>query len=760
MLDVIGKIVSHYRIASNLGNGGMGVLYVAEDTRLGRLVALKFLTDRLSRDGQALERFLREARAASMLNHPHICTIYDIGEHEGRLFIVMELLQGETLAQQISRGPLKSADLITCATQVADGLHAAHAMGIIHRDIKPANIFITDRRHAKILDFGLAKLSTADTVAAPAGPVTISMGLTDTGLVMGTAAYMSPEQARGHKVDTRTDIFSFGAVLYEMATGRRAFQGTTVAEVFDSVLNRTPTSLSYLNAELPAGLDEIVLKALEKDSSSRYENFDLIKADLMQLIEEKAAPRRSSAFLAAAKREASIAVLPFRDISPQMDQEYFCDGMAEELITALSNIEGLSVTPRLTAFQFKNKNEDVRSIGRQLHVDTLLDGSVRKAGNRLRITAQLIDVVNGRQLWSERYDREMEDIFAIQDEIARTIVERLKVRLRGGTGGPLVKRYTEDLEAYNLYLKGRFFWNKRYLGGLHKAMGFFQEAIQHDPNYAIAYTWLSDSLAVLATYTYIRPLDGFARAKSVAQRALQIDDSLAEAHTSFGFVNLFFDWDWPAAERSLGRALELNSHYAVAHYWNALRLVTSQKTNEAAASAKRAVELDPLSGIAGMFSGWVSMMARRYDLAIEQLKSTIELDPAAYINISVLALVYACASRFDEAIATINTAIELTARSKIMLEGLGICYAAAGMRKEAHAIVDELVTVDHGSPSLFHMGVIHALLGETDKAFEWLERARLDRDSFMIYLEIYPFLDSLRKDERFDALVDRCGFKY
>ena len=736
----------------------MGVLFKAEDARLGRLVALKFLNEKFARDRSALERFQREARAASALNHPHICTIYDIGEEDGRSFLAMELLEGQTVRDRLKKSPCSPEELLDLAIQISDAMEAAHGKGIIHRDIKPANLFITNRGQAKVLDFGLAKVETmaSSNAITPADETQ----LTGSGSVMGTISYMSPEQARGQQVDNRSDIFSFGAVLFEMATARAAFPGDTSAVIFDGILNLTPPRVTNLNPDMPVRLAEIVQRSLEKNPASRYPGFSALMADLKQLRASLASGGPETiAARPAGRTGESIAVLPFSDMSPQHDQEYFCDGMADELINALTHIQGLHVTPRLTAFQFKSRNQDVASIGRQLGVATLLEGSVRKAGNRLRITAQLVDVVSGRNLWSEKYDRDMEDVFAVQDEIARSIVDRLKIQLSGGAAEkPLVKRYTADLEAYNLYLKGRYFWDKRYQGGLQKGMIFFQQAIERDPNYALAYSGLSDSLGVLATYSYVKPRDGFAKAKAVAERALQLDDSLAEAHTSVGFTQLFYDRDWRSAAESFKRAIELNPTYPVAHYYDALRLVSNGYYDEAAVAAARALDLDPVSSVAGTFKGWVSIQARRFDRAIEELRSTVDLDSTAYIAVSLLGLACVCAGRHQEAIAAINKALELTDRAKIMLDGAGLIYATAGMKDEAHAILEELKVGD-GYRSAFQTAAIFAAMDEPDQAFDWLERACTDRDGFLIYLHVYPFLDKIRQDPRFVAFATKLAFR-
>ncbi|MFQ5641986.1 MAG: protein kinase, partial [bacterium] len=524
---MIGKTISHYKIVQKLGGGGMGIVYKAEDTKLKRTVALKFLPQDLTRDQEAKERFLHEAQAASALDYPNICTIYEIDETEdGQMFICMAYYEGATLKLLIDNCQLTIYQSIEIAIQVAQGLAKAHEQGIIHRDIKPANIMVTRDGVVKIVDFGLAKLAGVTQI-------------TRTGTTMGTVAYMSPEQTRGETVDQRTDIWSLGAVLYEMLTAQLPFRGDYEQAVVYSILNEEPEPLAELGIKVSAKLEQIVAKALAKSPDRRYQKMKEMLTDLRVLKKESEA-ESTKEVLTKKKPALSIAVLPFVDMSSQKDQEYFCDGMAEELIDAMTKIEGLQVVSRSSAFQFKGESPDIRKVGEKLNVNHVLEGSVRKAGNRLRITAQLINVEDGYHLWSEKYDREMEDVFAIQDDIARTIVSTLKIKLVGEQEAPLVKRHTDNLEAYNLYLKGRYFWNKRHEGGMQQAMEYFNQALEKDPAHALAYSGLADCFIILGFYTYLPPKEAFSKAKALAQKALEIDDTLGEAHTSLGFVR----WDY------------------------------------------------------------------------------------------------------------------------------------------------------------------------------------------------------------------------
>jgi len=542
---MIGRIISHYKILEKLGEGGVGVVYKGEDTKLKRTVALKFLPAELTRDPDAKKRFVHEAQAAGALDHPNICTIYEIDEAEGHTFISMACIEGQSLKDKIESGPvgangrspLPIDEALDIAIQVAEGLQAAHEKGIIHRDIKSANIMVTEKGQAKIMDFGLAKL---------AGQVR----LTKTGTTVGTVAYMSPEQARGEEVDHRTDIWSYGVVLYEMVTGQLPFKGEYDQAVVYSILNEEPEPMTGLRTGVPMELERVVNKALVKSLDSRYQNAGDILVDLrllrkeLELMASKEQPSRENP-------QPSIAVLPFYNLSADKEQEYFCEGMTEEIINALTHVEGLRVVARTSAFSFRGKEIDVGEIGRKLSVETLLEGSVRKAANRLRIWVQLVNVVDGYHLWSERYDREMEDVFAVQDEISLAIADKLKVKLLRGEKTKLITHHTDDLEAYNLYLRGRYLWNKRTEGGIKKAIEHFKQAIKKDPSYALAYTGLADSYSTLTSYISILPKEVFPKGRDAALKALEIDDTLAEAHASLALIRRDYEWDWAGAREGI-----------------------------------------------------------------------------------------------------------------------------------------------------------------------------------------------------------------
>jgi TolB-like protein/Tfp pilus assembly protein PilF len=699
----------------------MGEVYKATDTRLGRTVAIKLLRSAHS------DRFEREARAIAALNHPHICTLHDIGPN----YLVMEYVEGSTL-----RGPLPLDEAMRLALQIASALEAAHAKGIIHRDLKPDNIIIT-QMGVKLLDFGLAKLE----LTAEVSETTVNETLA--GTILGTIAYMSPEQVEGKPADGRSDIFSFGLVLHEMLSGRRAFSGENSISRMAAILHKEPEPL-----EAPPEVARIVTRCLRKSPAQRFQTMKEVKAAL-----------EGVNLTLPAESEASIAVLPFANLSGDKDNEYFSDGLAEEILNALTKLHGLKVAARTSAFAFKGRNEDIRLIGETLHVTHVLEGSVRKAGSRLRITAQLISIADGCHVWSERYDREMTDIFAIQDEISQAIVTVLKLKLAKPASRALGRRPVEP-EAYESYLKGRFFWNKRTESDLNRSIEYFLRAIELYPPYALAYAGLSDAYVLLGIFGVRAPGDVYPKARAAAERALEIDETLAEPHAALGHVLTAYDWDFQGAETEYKRALDLNSSYPTAHQWYGHLLVVTGRYAEGIAEVTRARDLDPLSVPINAFVGLIYMKARKSREAVEAARKGVDLDPNNPFAHWILARALDAQNELSESVAESEKAARLSGGGQASTAQLGCAYARIGDTAKAHKIIDQLAELSRTKyVSPYDIAIIYTGLGEKDLALEWLEKAYEERAVRLLELPD-PAFDTLRSDPRFQDLVKRIGLPH
>ncbi|MEX2260684.1 MAG: protein kinase [Bryobacteraceae bacterium] len=753
-----GSSIAHYEVLDKLGEGGMGVVYKAFDTRLERHVALKVLpADRVLKPEHKL-RFVQEARAASSLNHPNIITVYDISAFEGGDYICMELVQGKTLDEMLASGPLPVAQALDLARQIADGLAAAHAHGIVHRDLKPGNVMVTEDGRAKLLDFGLAKLSSASdsTMEEPQNTRSIHPAAPNTvaGTLLGTLCYMSPEQAECRPVDRRSDIFSYGAVLYEMLTGSRAFERPSMVATLLAVVREEPEPIARYAPAAPEGLEPIVRACLHKDPAQRFQQM----GEVRQALDELGAPgaRRSVSLpappLAAALSVPSIAVLPFANLSADKDNEYFGDGLTEEIISALSRLQGLRVTARTSAFAMRGKDQDVRTIGHTLNVSSVLEGSVRKSGKRLRINVQLVDVEGGFHLWSERYDREMTDVFAIQDEISQSIVDTLRVKLL--RDARVEVRRADNLEAYNLYLKGRYQYFKYTGQALKQAVGCFEEAIALDPNYALAHSGLAEVFWAVAFAGWEPASSILPQATAAVSRALELDDTLAEAHVTMAQLKVC-SWDWDTVGRELRRARELNpgfSHVAFVRAYYYLRPLG--RLDEGIEEVKRAMLVDPLSLL--LHFGLASLLytARRYDEALAVCRKMTDMEPGYWFAYYVGGMVHIQQGKFSEAIEAAGKMTALGASRSVSSRLVGTAYTYSGRQDEARQLLAELRDAGRsGYVSPTSIAEIHHNLGENDEAFIWLERAREEMDPLLLRVVGDPTFDSLRSDPRYQTLL-------
>ena len=743
---MIGKTISHYKILEELGSGGMGVVYKAKDTKLKRTVALKFLPQELTSDSEAKERFVQEAQTASSLDHTNICTIYEIDEtDDGQLFIAMAYCSGETVKEKIAHGALKLSEALDIAIGTTRGLARAHKKNIVHRDIKPANILITEDGETKIVDFGLAKLIGKTKI-------------TKTGSTPGTAAYMSPEQLRAGDVDHRTDIWSLGVLLYELTTGRHPFKGDYDQAIMYSIINDEPEPVTNIEPEARMDLERIIMKALTKDAGRRYLNADEILNDL-QSLKEKIRNKAMTEQMCVAEEGPSIAVLPFVNMSPDPGNEYFGDGLAEELINALTQLKGLRVVARTSAFRFRGREVDIREIGRQLDVGSILEGSVRKSGNKLRVTAQLINAEDGYHIWSDRYDREMEDIFVIQDEIARAIVDRLEVTLSLKAGAPLVKKYTDNLEAYNLYLKGMYDWNQMTPAGWISSRESLEKAVEIDPGFAPAYAGLGIWYQSQAYWGETPPMEAYEKSMANAKRAIEIDDEIAAAHDVLACNYFLFDRNWPASEREFKRSLELDPTSAISRVNYALHLVINDRFEDALEQPKIAQRYDPFSIIVNTWMALVLYYTGNIEKGIVQLNETIEMDPTHWQPHYHLANVYLDQSRLNEALSEAEKAVALSGGASIALMILASVNFVLGQVEKGQEALEQLL--DRAKkvyvPPIFFAWISMAR-GHSDGAHPYVEKAIEMKDAWLNFNRIGP--RQLRaKSLKIDALLKNKGWE-
>jgi TolB-like protein/predicted Ser/Thr protein kinase len=778
---MIGKTISHYKILEKLGEGGMGVVYKAEDTKLDRTVALKFLTRQVIGSDEEEARFVHEAKAAAALSHPNICTVHEIDDSKGQTFIAMECVEGQSLKRRIESGPLKLDDAVDVAIQIAEGLQEAHEKGIVHRDIKPANVMVTSKGQAKIMDFGLAKSAGGTLV-------------TQDGTTLGTVAYMSPEQARGRSADQRSDIWSLGAVLYEMVGGRRPFEGDYGPAVVYSILNQAQEPLTALRTGVPMELERIVNKALSKDLEERYQHVDEFVVDLKSVAKALKSGEagadvvpgmgrgrgRYHAYAAvlafvgvmlvgaailyqlgvfdrSAASIDSIAVLPLENLSGDPEQEYFADGMTDALIADLAKIRALRVISRTSAMHYKGTDKPLPEIASELNVDAIVEGTVVRSGDRVRITAQLIHAKEDRHLWAESYEREIRDVLDLQGELAQAIAGEIRVELSPQERAILTDARPVDPEAYQLYLKGRYHWNKRTEQGVRKAIDYFEMAVDVDPGCAPAYCGLSDSYSILAAFGHVPWAESLRKSTVAAFKALELDDKLAEAHVSVATVFHNHMWDWAKAEAEYRRAIELNPGYATGHHWHALQLATMGRFDEAVVEARKAQDLDPLSVMVNVDVGWIYYCAHRYDRAIEEYLKMADMYPDFQTVHAYLAVVYAKKEMYEESIAELRKAPAPSDGEPLALAYFCCAYGLVGRHDEAREIVDELTDrIELRGVAPYFLAIAYAGLGESDQVMRWLKKACEER---AIVNEVLrdPVFDFVREDQRFVTLMNTMG---